>query len=298
MTAFRGQKNDRPIPLRRSKLHSSEWLATMIIWAVAALVTGALLWLLSDVFWHGIGQINWEFLTTPPSNVGREGGIAPIIVSTGLIVGCCMAVSIPFGVGTALLLAEFASNASGFARLVRLSLDVLAGVPSIVFGLFGNAFFCKTLGMGFSILSGGLTLACMVLPILILSTQEGFRSVPDDYRRSAAALGISRTAILWELLLPAAMPGVVVGLLLGLGRAIAETAALIFTSGYVDRMPESLWDSGRSLAVHIYDLAMNVSGGKANAYASALVLISFLLLINGAISWLAERFRQSRILVV
>lgn len=293
-----GQKTDRPIPLRLSKLHSSEWLATMIIWAVAALVTGALLWLLSDVFWHGIGQINWEFLTTPPSNVGREGGIAPIIVSTGLIVGCCMAVSIPFGVGTAVLLAEFASNTSGFARLVRLSLDVLAGVPSIVFGLFGNAFFCKTLGMGFSILSGGLTLACMVLPILIRSTQEGFRSVPDDYRRSAAALGISRTAILWELLLPAAMPGVVVGLLLGLGRAIAETAALIFTSGYVVRMPESLWDSGRSLAVHIYDLAMNVSGGEANAYASALVLISFLLLINGAISWLAERFRQSRILVV
>lgn len=269
-----------------------------IIWAVVVLVTGALLWLLSNVFWHGIGQISWEFLTTEPRNAGREGGIAPILVSTALIIGVCLAVSIPISIGTGILLAEFASHSSGLGLLVRLSLDVLAGVPSIVFGLFGNAFFCKTLGMGFSILSGGLTLACMVLPILIRSTQEGFVAVPDDYRRSAAALGISRTAILWELLLPAAMPGVVVGLLLGLGRAIAETAALIFTSGYVDRMPESLFDSGRSLCVHIYDLAMNVSGGEANAYASALVLIVFLVLINGAISWLAEHFRQSKIFVV
>lgn len=275
-----------------------ELLPSGIIWAVAALVTGALLWLLSDVFWHGISQISWEFLTTPPSNAGRDGGIAPIIVSTGLIVGVCMAVSIPLGVGTAVLLAEFSSNSSVLGRLVRLSLDILAGVPSIVFGLFGNAFFCKTLGMGFSILSGGLTLACMVLPILIRSTQEGFQAVPEDYRHGAAALGISRTATLWELLLPAAMPGVVVGLLLGLGRAIAESAALIFTSGYVDRMPETLLDSGRSLSVHIYDLAMNVSGGEAHAYASAVVLVGFLVLINGTTSWLAERFRQSKIFVL
>jgi phosphate transport system permease protein len=276
---------------------ASELLPTAIVWASVALITASLLWLLSDIFVSGISQISWEFLTTAPRNAGRDGGIASILVSTALIVGVCMAVSIPLGVGTAILLAEFTSNQSILGRLVRLSLDVLAGVPSIVFGLFGNAFFCKTLGMGFSILSGGLTLACMVLPILIRSTQEGFRGVPDDYRRSAAALGLSRTATLWELLLPAAMPGLVVGLLLGLGRAIAETAALIFTSGYVDRMPESLWDSGRSLSVHIYDLAMNVSGGEPNAYASALVLVSFLLLINAAISWLAERFRQSRIWV-
>lgn len=283
------------LPLSK-QLEELFWSA--IIWAVVFLVTGALLWLLSDVFWHGIDRVSWEFLTTEPRNAGRDGGIAPILVSTALIIAVCLAVSIPISIGTGILLAEFASNSSGLGLLVRLSLDVLAGVPSIVFGLFGNAFFCKTLGMGFSILSGGLTLACMVLPILIRSTQEGFVAVPDDYRRSAAALGISRTAILWELLLPAAMPGVAVGLLLGLGRAIAETAALIFTSGYVDRMPESLFDSGRSICVHIYDLAMNVSGGEPNAYASALVLVVFLVLINGAISWLAEHFRQSKIFVV
>jgi phosphate transport system permease protein len=276
----------------------AEWLSSLVIWTVVAVVSGALFWLLTDIFRQGVGQMSWDFLTTEPLNAGREGGIAPILVSTGLIVGVCMAVSLPLGVGTAVLLAEFTATESWLGRSVRLSLDALAGVPSIVFGLFGNAFFCKTLGLGFSILSGGLTLACMVLPILIRSTQEGLRAVPDDYRRSAAALGLSRTATLWELLLPAAMPGLMVGLLLGIGRAISETAALIFTSGYVDRMPESLWDSGRALSVHIFDLAMNVSGGESQAYGSALILVTILVVINSSVSWLAERFRKSRLLVV
>ena len=163
-------------------------------------------------------------------------------------------------------------------------------MPSIVFGLFGNVFFCQTLGLGFSILSGGLTLACMVLPIFIRSTEEGFRAVPNDYRLGAAALGLSRTATLFQLLLPAAVPGLIVGLVLGVGRALAETAALIFTSGYVDRIPESLLDSGRSLSIHIYDLSMNVPGGDGNAYATALVLVTLLLVINGLASILAERW--------
>src|SRR5262249_1418749 len=150
--------------------------------------------------------------------------------------------------------------------------------------------FCRLLGLGFSILSGGLTLACMVLPILIRSVEEGFRAVPDEYRVGAAALGLSRTATLRHLLLPAAVPGLIVGLVLGLGRAIAETAALIFTSGYVDRMPESLFDSGRSLSIHIFDLSFNVPGGDGNAYATALVLVVLLFLINGVASWLGDRW--------
>lgn len=277
---------------------STEGLMTLLIWSIACFVVGVLLWLLGDLIWHGIGQISWAFLTTAPQKAGRAGGVAPILVSTALIVGVCLVTAIPLGVGTAILLIEFSPQHSLFGRLVRLSLDVLAGVPSIVFGLFGNAFFSKTLGLGFSILAGGLTLACMVLPILIRSTQEGLRAVPNDYRRSAAALGLSRTTALWVLLLPAAMPGLAVGILLGLGRAIAETAALIFTSGYVDRMPESLLDSGRALSVHIFDLAMNISGGEANAYGSALLLVISLMVINGIISGLAHWFRASRIQVI
>jgi phosphate transport system permease protein len=264
-----------------------EWLAFALVWGAAALVTATFCWLLGDIVWHGLSHVSWTFLTATPENAGRRGGIGPILVSTTLILGVCLAVSLPLGIGTAVLLAEFTSDQNLFGRMTRRSLDVLAGIPSIVFGLFGNAFFCKTLGLGFSILSGGLTLACMVLPILIRSTEEGFRAVPASYRLSAAALGLSRTTTLIHLLLPAAVPGLLVGLVLGVGRAIAETAALIFTSGYVDRMPESLLDSGRALSIHIFDLSMNVSGGEANAYASALVLVILLLAINGTASWLA-----------
>jgi phosphate transport system permease protein len=187
-------------------------------------------------------------------------------------------------------LAEYTSPRDAFGRLVRRSLDVLAGVPSIVFGLFGNAFFCIWLGMGFSILSGGLTLACMALPILIRATEEGFRAVPGEHRLGAAALGMTRTRTLFSLLLPAATPGLMVGLVLGFGRAIAETAALIYTSGYVDRMPESLFDSGRSLSMHIYDLSMNVSGGEPNAYASALILVGILLVVNLGAAWIGDHY--------
>jgi phosphate transport system permease protein len=279
-------------------LDGRELLASILVWSAAALVTATFCWLLWDILWHGLSQISWTFLTAPPRNAGREGGIGSIIVSTALILGVCLGVSLPIGIGTAVLLAEFTTEASLLGRFTRRSLDVLSGVPSIVFGLFGNAFFCKTLGLGFSILSGGLTLACMVLPILIRSTEEGFRTVPAEYRLSTAALGLSRSTTLFHLLLPAAVPGLLVGLVLGVGRAIAETAALIFTSGYVDRMPESLLDSGRALSVHIFDLSMNVPGGDAHAYASALVLVVLLLAINGIASWLAEYCLHRRIVTV
>lgn len=276
----------------------SEWLPTLAVWSAAALVTAFFMWVLWDIVVHGYTSISWSFLTTESEKAGRAGGIGPVLLSTLLIVLVCMGFSLPIGIATAILLAEYTSDASLFGRLVRRSLDVLSGVPSIVFGLFGNALFCKALGMGFSILSGGLTLACMVLPLLIRATEEGFRSVPRDYRTSAAALGISRTSTLIHLLLPAAAPGLVVGLVLSVGRAIAETAVLIFTSGYVMRWPGSLMDSGRSLSIHIYDLSMNVSGGNANAYATSLVLVTLLLVINVTSSWIAERWLHRRIVVV
>jgi len=265
------------------------------VWGVALLFAGVFLWILADLLRNGLPHISWSFLTRPPLDAGRSGGIGPILVSTGLILGVCLGVSVPVGVGTAVYLAEFTRRGGPVGRAIRHSLDVLAGVPSIVFGLFGNAFFTLYLGMGFSILSGGLTLACMVLPILIRATEEGFRAVPEDYRQAAAALGLSRTATLGRILLPAAAPGLVVGLILGIGRALAETAALLFTSGTVDRMPGSLLDSGRSLTIHIYELAMNVPGGDGPAYATALVLISLLLVINGLTFWIGHRWLHGRI---
>lgn len=265
------------------------------VWSGAALVAASFLALLGDLLWHGAARLSWNFLVAAPESAGRAGGIGPILVSTVAILAVALVAAVPLGLATAVWLSDFTGRGSKLGRLVNLSLDVLAGVPSIVFGLFGNAFFSVVLGMGFSIASGGLTLACMILPIFIRSTESGLSAVPNEWRRGAAALGLSRAAALRHILLPAAAPAISAGLMLGIGRALAETAALIFTSGYVDRMPESFLDSGRALAVHIYDLSMNVTGGDQAAYASALVLIALLMSINSAAQALTDRFLARRI---
>jgi phosphate transport system permease protein len=230
-----------------------------------------------------------------PENAGRDGGIASVLMATLLILVVALSVALPLGLGTAVWLSEYSRNHHSVNRMIRLSLDAVAGIPSIVFGLFGYAFFCLYLKLGFSILAGGLTLACMILPILIRTSESGIAMISNDWRHGAYALGMSRASALRHILLPAAAPAIMAGILLGIGRATAETAALIFTSGYVDRMPESLSDSGRALAVHIYDLSMNVTGGDQAAYASALVLIAIIIVINSAALFLSNRWLSKRI---
>ncbi len=254
-----------------------DFSAALLLWLSASFVVSVLLWILGDILIGGLSELSLEFLSTAPSDAGRSGGILPIITSTLLILSIAIGVSLPLSLGSSIVLAE---GSSGFVRLVRRALDVLAAVPSIVFGLFGNAFFCIALGMGYSILAGGLTLACMVLPILTRTTEQAIRNVPDEYRFGAASLGLSKFTTIRKIILPIASPALGAGFVLGIGRALAETAALLFTSGYVTRQPESLLDSGRALSVHIYDMAMNVPGGNERAYAAAAVLILLLLAIN------------------
>ena len=263
-----------------------ELVVTVTVWGFAGLVLAILVWILVDIAVGGVAHVTPLFLIDEVQNAGRDGGIGPIMIATGLILLVCMAIAIPLSLGTAIALTEQVGRESFFSRNVRRSLDVLAGVPSIVFGLFGNAFFSITLGLGYSILSGGLTLACMVLPILIRTSEQAITAVPSEYRDAAAALGLRRTSILFRVVLPAAAPALVAGVVLSIGRALAETAALIFTSGYVARTPHSILDSGRSMSVHIYDLAMNVPGGGPRAYATACVLVLMLLLINLTTEWL------------
>lgn len=257
-----------------------EMISTVFIWMLSLSIFIGLILLIYQMIGPGLSTINWNFFFDEPSRAGRAGGINSILISTLLILLICLSVALPLGLATALFLNEMVSQKMGLQRQVRRSLDVLAGVPSIVFGLFGNALFCKYLGLGFSLLSGGLTLACMVLPILVRFIEIGLRSVPEHYRLSGSALALTKKTILLHIILPYAAPGVAVGLILGIGRALAETAALIFTSGYVDRMPTSLFDSGRALSVHIYDLSMNVAGGETNAYKSIFVIMMALFILN------------------
>lgn len=270
------------------------WL-TLSVWGMALGVFLILAWVIGDLAVKGLFHLSWSFLVSEPEDAGRSGGIAPILASTLMILGVALLAAVPLGLAGAVWLAEYRQGKSRFAAAVRLCLDTLAGVPSIVFGLFGNAFFSVWLGMGFSILSGGLTLACMILPIFIRTCEAGLSAAPDDWRQGGAALGLTRSAVIWHVLLPSAAPAVAAGLMLGIGRATAETAALIFTSGYVDRMPESLTDSGRALSVHIYDLSMNVTGGDNAAYASALVLVAIIIVINLLAFGLSERWLTKRI---
>lgn len=259
-----------------------------LLWMISMGVCAVLVWIVVDLCLRGIGPISWEFLSQPPRQSGRGGGIAPMIVSTLWIVGVATLVALPLGFFSAVLLSS--GKGRRFPGLVRSSLDMLNAVPSIVFGLFGNALFCIALGMGYSILSGGLTLACMILPTLIRTMEQSLSAVPADQRLASSALGLSKTTTLFRILVPQAAPGMAVGLILGVGRALAETAALIFTAGYVTRFPGDVLDSGRALSVHIFDLAMNVPGADQRAYASALVLVVALFAINGGVRVAARRF--------
>jgi len=254
---------------------------TVFTWSVfglTAILLAIMAWIFGQILFHGLSEISWSFLTTNPVNSGREGGIASILLTTGWVLVIAMSITLPLGLATSLWLSEFKSKQ--YSPWVSKIIYILAGVPSIVYGLFGNAFFCVYLDLGYSILSGGLTLATMILPYFIQTCVLGFELVDNRWRLGAQALGLSKATFIVHILLPQAAPAIAAGLILSIGRATAETAALLFTSGFVDRTPESWLDSGRTLSVHIYDLAMNITGGESAAYGTALVLIIVLLGIN------------------
>lgn len=282
---------------RQSRPARFEIFMAISIWIAAGSSIAVLAWILFDIGYQGITHLSLGFLTKEVENAGTEGGIGPVIVSTFLLLFVTLGAAVPLSLATAIELTDKIDNPHWLTRNLRRLLDVLAGVPSIVFGLFGNALFSNLLGFKYSILSGGLTLACMILPLLIRTFEQAIIAVPNEYRYAAAALGLGKATTLWRVVLPAAAPGLAAAVVLSTGRALAETAALIFTSGYVTRTPESLLDSGRSMSVHIYDLTMNVSNGSPHAYATACVLVVLLLAINattaGLLHWAGLAHRPS-----
>lgn len=272
----------------RRHVATSDRLLSFATHACILAVMLPLLWMMADLVTRGGSSVSLEFLTESPARAGREGGIAPILLSTLLVMLVCAVVVLPLGLAAAIGLAEFMQQTGWRGRFLRVGLDVLAGTPSIVFGMFGYAFFCVALGLGVSIASGGLTLAIMVLPLFVRLAEQSLRGVPEDVRRALDALAISRTRATVRVVLPVAMPGVVAAAGLALARALAETAAVLFTCGYAMRMPGSLLDPGRTLSVHVFDLAMNVPGGDGMAYATALTLVA-MLLVFASLPMLARR---------
>jgi phosphate transport system permease protein len=244
----------------------------------ALFTVGILVLIIAIIFVKGARHVTPEFVFTYPEDMGRIGGIFPSIVSTIFLGLLSIAFATPLGVGTAIFLTEY-TRESAFTRAIRFGVESLAGIPSIIYGLFGFIFFVINLRMGWSLLSGTLTVAIMVLPTIIRTSEEAIKAVPKNLRMVSFSLGATKWETVTRVIIPSAAPGILTGIMLSIGRAVSETAAVIFTMGSSLRLPTSVMDSGRTMAVHFYILAREgISMEKA--YATALVLVCSILLIN------------------
>lgn len=244
----------------------------------------ALFVIIGFLLYHGIPAISWEFLSEAPKNSMTEGGIFPCIVGTFILGIGSMVVALPLGVASAIYLHEYATPGKAL-RIIRLGINNLAGVPSVVFGLFGLGLFVTVMGFGVSIVSGSLTLGALTLPVIIGTTEEALRSVPQTYREASLGLGATKWQTIYKVVLPSATPGILTGSILGISRAAGETAAIMFTAAvfFTPMMPESLLDDVMALPYHIYVLATagtEIEKTRHLQYGTSLVLIALVLGIN------------------
>ncbi|MFT5789199.1 MAG: phosphate transport system permease protein [Shewanella sp.] len=265
------------------------------IWGAAAITILFLLWVVWHILSNGLAYVSWEFITGSYTRIGEASGIWAMIVSTVYMVGLSLAIAAPIGIMTAIYLTEYAAPGSKVVKIIRFCTESLAGIPSIVYGLFGMTFFVTTLGLGFSILSGSLTLAMLILPVIIRTTEEALIAVPMSYREGGYALGSSKIYTIWRLILPSALPGIVTAIILSTGRVIGESAPVFLTAGMVTQIPESVLDSGRTLTVHLYKLTQELFTQHEwdQAYATATVLIVLVLLLNMTTKFIATRMSKS-----
>ena len=266
----------------------TQGMAVASMWVLASLTLGVLAFIIAYILWHGLPYVTWTFLTESPKAMGREGGVLPMIVGTLWVTGLAVMIAAPIGMATAIYLTEY-TREGRLTAVIRFGADCLAGIPSIIFGLFGFVFFVITLGMGLSIISGALTLALMVLPTIIRTSEEAIRAVPPSFRDVSFGLGSTRWQMVTRVVLRSALPGIGTGIVLSIGRSISETAAVMLTAGSALGLPRTAFDSSRTLALHFYVLSRE-GLSMTNAYATASTLIIAILLINLAAYWLMRRF--------
>ena len=262
--------------------------AVTVMWALAVLTLGTLLFIILFILVHGMPHLTWTFLSESPRSMGREGGVLPMIVGTLWVAGLAVLIAAPIGVATAVCLTEYTREGK-LTAIIRFGADCLAGIPSIIFGLFGWVFFVMALGMGLSVISGALTLALMVLPTIIRTSEEAIRAVPRSYRDVSYGLGASRWQMVSKVVLRSAMPGIGTGVVLAIGRSISETAAVMLTAGSSLKLPATIFDSSRTMSLHFYILSRE-GLSMSNAYATASILILAILVINMLAYWCMRRF--------
>lgn len=271
-----------------NKIKKNEKIAFAFLWAAAIITVVVLIAIVGNVLINGISHLSLEFLTQEPENMGKDGGIFSIIVTTIYLALFSLVIAAPIGIFAAIFLTEYAKEGP-VIRLIRFGTESLAGIPSIIFGLFGYVFFVVFLKFKYSMVSGGLTLTLMILPTIIRTSEEAIKMVPKSFREGSLALGATKWQTIYKVVLPAAIPGILTGVILGIGRVVGETAAVIYTAGSSLGLPNSIWRPGRTMAVHLYILASE-GLSKSNMYATATVLIITVLIINLTANRLIKHF--------
>lgn len=259
-------------------------------------IVGILVSILGFIVINGIGVINWDFLTKSPTEGMTAGGIFPAIVGTFYLVIGSLIFAVPLGVMSAIYTTEYAGNGY-IVRFIRLMTNNLASVPSIVFGLFGMALFVNNLGFGDSILAGSLTLGLLTLPLIIRTSEEALKAVPDAYRSGSLALGASKLQTIRKVVLPSALPNILTGVILSIGRVSGETAPILFTVAayFLPNLPQSIFDQAMALPYHLYVLATSgtdLEASRPMAYGTALVLIVIVLIFNLSATLLRQRLNK------
>lgn len=258
----------------------------LAVYAAAFLTLLALLFILSYILVKGIPHLSPELFS--PTYTSENVSLLPALINTLSMTALALLFAVPVGIGAAIYLAEYASRGNKFVGIVAVTAETLSGIPSIVYGLFGSLFFVKFLGLGLSLLSGALTLSIMILPLIMRTTEEALRGVPASYREGSFGLGAGKLRTVFQIVLPSAVPGILSGVILGIGRIVGESAALIFTAGTVAETATSLFSSARTLAVHMY--AISGEGLYLNqTYATAVVLLVVVIIINGLSGFAAKK---------
>ena len=285
--------------LHRSRRRVKDRVLAGLIYLCAAITVCVLIGLIAYILIQGVPYISWDFLSTAYSARDEAlQGILPMIINTLYIVIITLLIVTPVGLSAAIYLTQYAKQGK-LVKAIRFTTEVLSGVPSIIFGLFGYTVFCVMLGMGVSILAGCLTMTICILPTIIRTTEESLLAVPDSYKEGALALGAGKLRVVLGIVLPCAMPGVLTALILGMGRIVGESAALIFTSGMAYDMPKEFFghilQSGRTLTLHLYQTASQATDPNAFhiAYATASVLLILVFLLNRLASLLSRVFDRS-----
>ncbi len=289
MIAVENNNVKSPVRKQKKERHIGSAVMRALVWIACIVTFAVLIFLIAYILVKGIPHIKPSLFALHYTS--ENASVVPALINTIIMVGLSLVIAVPIGIFSAIFLVEYTAKENKFIKLIRLTTETLSGIPSIIFGLFGMLFFVGFLNFGFSLLAGAFTMALMILPLIMRTTEEALRAVPDSYREASFGLGAGKLRTIFRVVLPTAVPGILAGIVLSIGRIVGETAALMYTAGTVAGVPSSVMGSGRTLALHMYVLS---SEGlyMDQAYATAVILLALVIVINEISNAIAKRLQK------